>query len=293
MSEIDPEILVKLLKKLSEYFDIEKLIKAGGYSRFESLIHELSELKYLLPGGQDVVKTLEELIKCSYCLEHPPDIFLNCDHNICKSCLQSKLQELDSLTSDTSKALECPCCYISIPISSYSHLVPRSETLQKCCKCSKTLTQNSFYDLNLCHNLCKRCSWIESLSNTTKCGVCRSPVTNPLQSLSTIQEYCSDCREPINIQKSFFLCTDHIYCYNCCIKSLRMFFCKVCSSSLSIQDYYFAKKFLYLKCSYCNHVREKPLFVYKKCCAEIVCVPCQVEFSQEKCLSCGQKVFIN
>lgn len=292
LQAVNPQGLVDLISYLTNFINLPKLVQSKELQKFDKIVEELEKHSFLMPNAREVVKNLQNSLKCCFCLTQSPAIFLVCRHNLCEACMSRVLQE------STISAAVCPVCQEEIPEKVYSDTLEDWSRLQRlenhrspsktCAKCAKSLNSSCFYpDFPTCHPFCKRCLWEKTLENDLQCPVCPNKILFPSN-----PQFCSNCAKSTTQNTSWFLCPSHSYCYKCCKIGISSLKCLKCEEEFTNSDYAIVIKYLHETCSYCNHHKEKPLFTVKNCCQTPICLSCQCNYSMSQCKFCKKKLEI-
>ena len=129
LKNINPQGLVDLLLELSKHVDVRKLLDSNSYSKLDNLLSDLEQRKYLLSISQTSFSDIRNSLKCSHCLEHIPDVFLDCGDKICRNCateiIITKTQGkicINKLEKNLTPC--CPICDGPMKSINYSHIFP-------------------------------------------------------------------------------------------------------------------------------------------------------------------------
>ena len=286
MSEGGYEVnLMVILEAFSNNFSVEKVKKAGKYEEIMGLVKELEKVKFLLPSNE-FLQVLRKNLFCGYCLENPIDVQSKCGHGFCVKCME---QAQSDFIDSKSKNVACLVCDHQLAL-----LAP-FQGYTECTQCGNFLHESFFYQDPLCHPICKMCVYTKTSGGSFTCTVCDKKLKFDLDS----NYPCSLCCKNLSIFTSNFLCRSHAYCFNCYKAGLSEGRCFSCDSEIDSELKPELISLLSAKCSLCKNIKEKSLFINKKCCVKRICVACQVKvgiekkFGVEKCMGCQSKLNLN
>ena len=311
LRSLNPQGLVELIDHLSKNLSIPKLISSNSLHQLNTTVQNLEKLSHLLPDGSRIIGNLKSYLTCCNCKRELPDLSLNCRHNLCKQCLIDIVFEYTTgriCLNENEKASTplCPDCQTQIGENEYSKFFQNWGELKKnalvrqeleegvrvCTQCKKSLSLESYYNIELCHSLCKKCIWCKVIERQDNCSECENYI-NFADIGRVIGNFeCFKCQKGLNIYSACYACSSHPYCFQCCTVVMAQFRCIGCESELNIEDYDVSIKCMHDNCSFCNYTKERPLFVKKNCCKKSVCLDCQMRYSMNMCKSCKNQLVI-